>query len=149
MTSPAFLAATNLLQAHARLEQRLAGDLGGFHGLGLKDALLLMHLERAPQTRLSRVDLAKRLSASPSTVTRLTLPLEKRGLVGRASDPRDARLAYVTLTPAGRQLAGEARATIERLSVKLFSDRWEAGEVDQLGELLGRLTAPEQGDLTG
>jgi DNA-binding MarR family transcriptional regulator len=148
MTSPAFLAATRLLQAHDRLEQRLAGDLGAFHGLALKEALLLIHLDRAPQARLSRVDLAKRLSASPSTVTRLALPLEKRGLVGRASDPRDARLAYVTLTPSGRQLAGESRDTIARLSVKAFSDRWTEDEVLGLGDLLGRLTASEQGELT-
>ena len=44
---------------------------------------------------------------------------------------------------------GEAKdfATIERLSVKAFSDRWGEEEIAMLGDLLGRLTAPEQGEL--
>jgi len=147
MTNPSFSATLNLLRATARLEERFAGELGSVHGLALKEVLLLMHLERAPLKRLSRIDLAKRLYVSPSTVTRMTSPLEKLGCVGREADPRDARLSYVVLTEAGERLVGEARATLERLAADLFRDRWTKAEIATLADLLGRLTAGQPGNL--
>src|SRR5688572_1388021 len=90
----------------------------------------MMHLAAAPKARLGRIELAKRLHVSASTVTRMTLPLEKLGMVGRQSDPRDARLAYVVLGCA---------ATPERLAESLFRDRWSKQEI--AASLLGRQTA--------
>jgi DNA-binding MarR family transcriptional regulator len=147
MTSPSFSAVLSLLGANARLEERFSGGLGSLHGLALKEVLLLMHLERAPRTRLSRIDLAKRLYVSPSTVTRMAAPLEKLGLVGREADPRDARLAYVVLTKAGQELVTNARATLERMAADIFRDRWTKPEIAVLAELLSRLTAGQPGDL--
>lgn len=140
MPNAPFAAILNLLDAHARLEERFAGALGSVHGLALKEVLLMMHLERAPLRRLSRVDLARRLHVSPSTVTRLANPLEKLGRVGREPDPRDARLTYVVLTDAGQRLLTEARTTLERLATDTFRDRWTPGEIATLAGLLGRLT---------
>ncbi len=111
MTQTSFLAVIRLLSAQALLEQKFSQELGSVHGLSLNDSLLMMHLEQAPLLRLSRVDLAKRLCVSPSTVTRMTLPLEKLGMLGREADARDARLAYVTLTDTGRKVIGAARQT--------------------------------------
>jgi DNA-binding MarR family transcriptional regulator len=147
MSKAPFTAVTNLLRAHALIQERFAGELGSVHGLALNEALLLMHLEKAPLRRLTRVDLAKRLHASPSTVTRMAAPMEKIGLVNRQPDPRDARLAYVTLTEAGLTLVGEVRTTLERRSAELFRDRWSDTEIATLGKMLGRLTAGELGDL--
>ncbi|WP_112661944.1 MarR family winged helix-turn-helix transcriptional regulator [Microvirga flavescens] len=147
MTNSSFSATIHLLNAAARLEERFAGELGAVHGLALKEALLLMHLERATKQRLSRVELAKRLSTSPSTVTRLTLPLEKLGLVGREADPRDARLAYVVLTEAGRRVVTDARTTLQRLSSDAFADRWAEEEITSLSGLLGRMAADQAGNL--
>lgn len=148
MPNASLSAVLRLLRAHARLEERFAGELGSVHGLALKEVLLLMHLERAPRARLSRIDLAKRLSISPSTVTRMTLPLEKLGVVGREADARDARLSYVVLTEAGRELVANARATLERMSVEVFRDRWTKPEMTSLADLLGRMTAGLPGDLS-
>jgi DNA-binding MarR family transcriptional regulator len=147
MSKTPFTAVINLLRAQALLQERFAGELGSVHGLALNEALLLMHLEKAPLRRLSRVDLAKRLHASPSTVTRMAAPMEKTGLISRQSDPRDARLAYVVLTEAGRTLIGDVRKTLERRSVELFHDRWSESEIASLGKMLGRLTAGELGNL--
>jgi len=148
MTQPSFTATVNLLRATARLEERFAGELGSVHGLALKEVLLLMHLERAPLRRLSRIELAKRLHVSPSTVTRMTNPLEKLGCVGREADPRDARVAYVVLTEPGQRLVGDARTTLERMAADLFRDRWTTSEIATLADLLGRLTAGQPGDLS-
>jgi DNA-binding MarR family transcriptional regulator len=148
MPNASLSAVLRLLRAQARLEERFTGELGSVHGLALKEVLLLMHLERAPLARLSRIDLAKRLSISPSTVTRMTLPLEKLGVVGREADARDARLAYVVLTEAGRELVANARATLERMSAEVFRDRWTKPEITSLADLLGRMTAGLPGELS-
>ncbi len=148
MSKAPFTTVITLLRAQALVQERFSGELGSVHGLALNEALLLMHLEKAPLRRLTRVDLAKRLHASPSTVTRMAAPMEKTGLVARQSDPRDARLAYVALTEAGLTLVGEVRKTLERRSSELFRDRWSDAEVASLGKLLGRITTGELGDLT-
>ena len=142
-----FTTVINLLRASALIQERFSGELGSVHGLALNEALLLMHLERAPLQRLTRVDLAKRLHASASTVTRMAAPMEKTGLVVRQPDPRDARLAYVALTEAGRAVVGEVRQTLEKRSAELFRDRWAADEIATLAAMLGRLTANEPGTL--
>ena len=147
MTQTSFLAVIRLLSAQALLEQKFSQELGSVHGLSLNDSLLMMHLEQAPLLRLSRVDLAKRLCVSPSTVTRMTLPLEKLGMLGREADARDARLAYVTLTDTGRKVIGAARQTLERKAKEVFKDRWSEDEVATLADLLGRLTASQPNDL--
>lgn len=147
MTQTSFLAVIRLLSAQALLEQKFSQELGSVHGLSLNDSLLMMHLEQAALSRLSRVDLAKRLSVSPSTVTRMTLPLEKLGMLGREADMRDARLAYVTLTDTGRKVIAAARQTLERKAKEVFKDRWSAEEVGTLADLLGRLTASQPNDL--
>src|SRR5258708_2369771 len=137
MSNPSLAAVLALLRTNARIEEQFGNALGSIHGLALKELLLLMHLERAPRMRLSRIDLAHRLHVSASTVTRMTQPMEKLGMVGRQADARDARLAYVVLTPAGKRLVTDARATLERSADKLFSDRWSKQEITTLGELLG------------
>lgn len=147
MSHPSLASVLALLRAHARVEEQFGNALGSVHGLSLKELLLLMHLEREPKTRLSRIDLARRLHVSASTVTRMTAPLEKLGMVGRQADTRDARLAYVVLTPAGQKLVANARATLERMAGELFKDRWSKQEIATLAELLGRLTAGLPGEL--
>lgn len=148
MSKAPFSTVINLLRAQALVQERFSGELGSVHGLALNEALLLMHLDKAPLRRLTRVDLAKRLHASPSTVTRMAMPMEKIGLVTRQSDPRDARLAYVALTDTGATLVAEVRKTLERRSTEFFRDRWSEAEVASLGKLLGRITTGELGDIS-
>lgn len=137
----------HLLRAHAGIAERFGRGLGSIHGLGLNEVLLLMYLERAPLNRLSRVDLARRLSVSPSTVTRMTAPLEKIGMVGRQSNPRDARLAYVVLTDGGRRTIADTLPSLERMAADVFRDRWSEAEIDTLASLLARLTISQPGEL--
>jgi DNA-binding MarR family transcriptional regulator len=139
METLSFAAAMNIFRANARLEERFAAGLGAVHGLSLKDTLLLMHVANAEGGRISRIELAKLLSVSPSTVTRTTAPLEKRGFLGRESHAHDARFAYVVLTKAGKRAVADAGATFERLSADTFRDRWTEAEIGTVGALLGRL----------
>jgi len=147
MNTPELSAITTLFRANAALEERFSGELNNVHGLALKEMVLLMFLENSPMQRLSRVDLSRRMHSSASTVTRLALPLEKRGLVGRESDGRDARLSYVVLTKAGQDLVSEARTSLQFFAADVFSDRWSKNEIESIAGLLGRLTSGLPGKL--
>lgn len=54
-------------------------------------------------------ELGQRLGIAPSTLTRNLIRLEDRGLVERASDPRDGRAQQVALTKEGRRAADGVR----------------------------------------
>ena len=147
MSEQTLSAVLRLLQVFAALENRFSANLGSVHGLALNDVLLLMNLDRAPLGRMRRVDLAAALAMSQSSVTRMTAPLEKIGLVSRDTDPRDARVVYVVLTETGRERVRESVATLDHLSEGVFVDRWSPKEVATLADLLGRLSSPLPGYL--
>ena len=78
------------------------------NGVSYTEFILLYHLSQAPQEKMRRTDLAEVVGLTASGITRLLLPMEKIGLVGRQDDERDARVKYVTLSPGGREkLANE------------------------------------------
>ncbi|MFI6159081.1 MarR family winged helix-turn-helix transcriptional regulator [Micromonospora haikouensis] len=56
---------------------------------------------------LRTVDLATTLEVHPSTATRTCNRLVRRGLVARRQGTTDRRVAWLTLTEAGRDLVGE------------------------------------------
>lgn len=137
-----------LLQSGDAIKARLAGEFSAVHGLSVNEMFLLMQLEQASLHRLSRVELARRLHMSASTVTRMATPMEKIGLVKRQADERDARLAFVVLTEAGLTKVQEARATFAKQASYVFRDRWTSEDVAVLSDLLGRLVADAPGSLT-
>lgn len=124
MKNPATHAVLRLIRAQSHLQSRFAAELGGVHGLSLNELMLLMHLDQATGGRLRRVDLAERLELNQSSVTRMLAPMEKVGWVARAEDPRDGRVGYVVLTPAGRRLVREAGKTLGHAAAELFGDLW-------------------------
>lgn len=147
MTDYSLQSVLRLLQSAQIVEARLAGEFSSIHGLSVNEVFLLMQLEQAPLQRLTRVELAKRLNTSASTVTRMAAPMEKLGLVSRQSDSRDARLAFVVLTKTGKKRVAEARTTLAKQAAYVFRDRWTIKEIDQLSNLLGRLVAGAPGEL--
>jgi DNA-binding MarR family transcriptional regulator len=65
---------------------------------------LVLLVSRGPQ----RVgDLAQELTVTSSTAVRMCNRLVRKGLVAREERPEDRRAAWITLTPAGRDLIGE------------------------------------------
>ncbi len=105
-----------LTRAYATLTRRLDNALSSLHGLSFSDFMILYYLDRAPDGKLRRVDLAERLGVTASGVTRSLLPMEKLGLVSREPDPRDARVGFASLTQAGQQLLTYALASIEPIA---------------------------------
>jgi len=106
-------------------DARVDSELGAAHGIGLSDFAALHHLAEAPGTRLRRVDLARRLALTPSGVTRLLAPLERRGIVARESDGNDARATYAVLTRAGKALVKDATATVSAIAESILGSLGE------------------------
>jgi DNA-binding MarR family transcriptional regulator len=143
-----FANALRLLQGGDELKARLAGEFSAVHGLSVNEFFLLMHLQKAVHHRLARVELAKRMHVSASTVTRMAAPLEKIGLLDREVDQRDARLSYVVLTKSGATKLEEVQTTFAKHARYVFHDRWSEAELAQLSELLGRIVTGTPGNLT-
>lgn len=136
------------MRGHAATTRALSAELVAEHGLTINDYECLLHLSRADEGRMRRVDLAERLILTPSGVTRLLDGLERAGLVERAACASDRRVTYAVLTAAGRaklQAASETHVADVRA---FFEDRFSESELGQFAELLARLpgAAAAQGE---
>ena len=127
-----------LARAYAVLTRRLDNGLANIHGLSFGDFMVLYHLQRAPGSKLRRVDLADRLGLTASGVTRTLLPLEKLGLVARQPDPRDARVGYAGITQAGEALLANALVTVELLAGEA-TQRMSGDQVESFSAMLGQI----------
>ena len=126
-----------LYRAYAELARRFDGRLGTWHGLSFADFAVLLHLSKAPDGQLRRVDLAAALGLTPSAVTRMLIPLEKIGLVARERDARDARVGYAVLTKAGERILREALESAETISQEIVPAK-AASQFGGLGTIVGR-----------
>ncbi|MDQ2872409.1 MAG: MarR family transcriptional regulator [Candidatus Eremiobacteraeota bacterium] len=120
MMTQALALAVGISRADAWLRRLMDAQLGAVHGLGYTDFLVLAEISSVVGQRMRSVDLAKRLMLTPSGVTRALIPLEKIGLIARRAHDRDARAAYVSLTPAGHKRLAEALPTAERIVGEAF-----------------------------
>ena len=98
---PGLQAWVSFLRAHAGLTRSLNADLVQTHGLTLNDYEVLLHLARAPDHQLRRVDLAERLLLTASGITRLLDGLERSGCVTTGSCETDARGTSAVSTDEG------------------------------------------------
>ena len=121
------------------LVRRFDSALGSHHGISFSDYQILRHLNLAPGGRLRRVDLAECLGLTASAVTRALLPLEKIGLVGRESDPRDARVGFAIITPVGSELVGNAESVVDIVSANLVGS--VRAELAALNAALAQMSA--------
>lgn len=133
----------DLARARTLVLRDVDHPLGSHHGLGLNDLAVLLELHRAPGQKLRRVELAHRLAVTTSGIARQLAPLERIGLVTRESNPTDARLALVVLTPRGAEVAGEAGSTAEEAAGAALRRLWSREELEALGALLARAGADE------
>ena len=132
-------AITRVWTLNASLNRALEAELGNIHGIGLTEYMVLMHLNKAPEQTMRRIDLADAVCRTASGVTRMLLPMEKIGLVQRKSNPRDARVSLVTMTRGGNQTFKDASVTMDAKSeylLRQLSDK----RVEQLLGLLDELS---------
>jgi DNA-binding MarR family transcriptional regulator len=142
-SEPALDAWRAFLGAHSRLMRRLDAELHERHGYTLGDFDVLVHVGDAPRGRLRMCDLAAAVVLSPSGLSRRVDRLEREGLVKRERATGDARNVEARLTATGKKLLLRLRKT-HRAGIKAhFADRYSPEELDELAELLSRLTVVE------
>jgi DNA-binding MarR family transcriptional regulator len=138
-TSPALDAWIRLLRGHAATTRELSAQLIAEHSLTINDYEALLHLSRAEDGRMRRVDLAGQLLLTASGVTRLLDGLEAAGLVEKASCTSDRRVTYAVLTDAGRERLEAASRSHVAAVREVFESRFADDELGELAALLDRL----------
>jgi len=128
-----------LVRGHSAVTRALNAQLVADHGLTINDYEALLHLARAEDRRMRRVDLAERLILTASGVTRLLDGLEEAGYVDRAACASDRRVTYAVLTESGLAKLREASKSHVADIREIFETRFNAEELDQLVALLDRL----------
>jgi len=128
-----------LLRGHSSVTRAMNAQLVADHGLTINDFEALLHLSRAEESRMRRVDLAEKLILTASGVTRLLDGLEESGLVDRAACDSDRRVTYAVLTESGHAKLKEASQSHVADIRAFFETRFSTDELDQLAALLGRL----------
>ncbi len=131
----AFVMALSTLESHLarRFDQQL-----GLHGISYREYLVLHHLHHAGGQSLRRGELAEKVSLSASGITRMLRPMEKIGLVEKATNPRDARVSLVRLSSAGATIYGDAKKTFSQGAAAAMKPL-TAGKIAQCGKLLGEI----------
>jgi DNA-binding MarR family transcriptional regulator len=82
-------------------------------------------------------EVARRLGVDQSTASRQLRPLEEKGLVVRAADPADARVARLSVSDEGRGVLARVReVSLNDFDVALAD--WSPADRRRLGELLER-----------
>lgn len=101
-----------LAKVQAIMSRRFDNSLGG---LGFNEFIILLHLSQASENQLSRIELSDKLGLTASGITRILLPMEKIGLVGKKTHAHDARISLVLLAPGGKRKLEEALERAELL----------------------------------
>lgn len=139
-TSKEVVLALAFASAWSRVERSLDGSLGAIRGISLAEYRILQALGDAPNAQASRVDLAQAVGLTPSGVTRALRPMEKLGMVSTLKSKRDARLAIAALTPAGRELLGDATGVInDAMQTILKRAPQTKAQLGEFGEMLDEL----------
>jgi DNA-binding MarR family transcriptional regulator len=143
------LAFARLMRAQTIMRRELENEVLTPRGLTFNDFEALLHLGRADDNRLRRVDLAELLLLSPSGVTRLLDGLVEAGLIENVSCADDARVTWAKLTDEGVGTLDCVGADHTRVMRSLFQGSLEEDDISQLSELLGRLPGVGEGSCAG
>lgn len=130
-------------RSFVRLQDRLLGRLGremqAESGLSSADYGVLVELTEVPEGRLRVLELARALEWEKSRMSHHLNRMAKRGLIVREDCPSDARGAFVTVTPAGREaLAAAAPRHVEAVR-RLFIDPLTPAELAMLAQISNRI----------
>lgn len=124
----------NLSFVSSKLLKMVDNELS-IHGMSFSELMVMYHLNKSPKKTMRRINLAESIGLTASGVTRLLNPMEKRKLIGKKANPRDARVSLVRLSPTGEKIFAEAMASFEHVSAMIF-ESFNQKQKSQLSELL-------------
>jgi DNA-binding MarR family transcriptional regulator len=130
------VAVTSIMRAEQILTARLKELLDPW-GLTFPryEALMLLYYSREGCLPLGKM--GARLQVHPTSVTNTIDGLEKLGYVERTRHDHDRRTTLATITPAGREVAGEATEVLNR--EKFATAPLTRKDLDELFRVLRRL----------
>lgn len=102
-----------LIETHAKLTRSLGDELETALGLPFTWFIVLVHLGRSEQGRLTMSQLGTEIALTSGGITRLVDRMTEARLVERQVCPSDRRATYVAMTPDGEAML--AKATEEHL----------------------------------
>ena len=126
-----------LAALHGLIEAELERALQREHGLSVVEFTVLDALSRQDGWHMRMQQLARAAALSSSATTRLVNRLEDRALLTRILCADDRRGIYTELTPAGRDLLGQAHPTHDRVLQETLA---EAGGIPELKALAATIT---------
>jgi DNA-binding MarR family transcriptional regulator len=127
----------DLSSLHSKILKRLESQLS-VHGISFTEFQVMARLNSAPDQTMRRIELAESVGLSASGVTRLLVPMEKRKLVQRQVNTRDARVSLVQLSDMGEQLFKDALTTYEHVTAA-FMQALDSEQLRQMNELTEKL----------
>lgn len=117
--TPAIKLVMDLSVLQSKILKRVESQLS-LHGLSFSEFMVMYRLNQAPQQTMRRIDLAEQIGLSASGITRMLIPMEKRKLVQRQVNSRDARVSLVQLSSSGKQLFDDALTTFEHSAAAIM-----------------------------
>lgn len=138
-----------LTRASSVLRRALAAEVLTPRSLTINDFDALLHLSRAEEGRLRRIDLVGLLTLTPSGVTRLLEGLQEAGYVENVLCDSDARVTWARLTDAGNETLACVGAEYTGVLRGLFAGALDEGELEQLSQLLEKLPGVGAGSCAG
>ena len=138
MTDPLVDALLPTLGAVRRTLRRVAGSAVSDDALTAAEREVVLLVGRRPARPVSEV--AQELGLAPNTVSTIVSRLVARGLVVRATDPGDRRVARLSLTPAAQESADAARVR-RRQVLTAALHALDPAQVEQLRVGVAALTA--------
>ena len=123
------------LETAFALTDILDAELQAEHGISLVWYDALVHLEEAPDG-CGMTELANRILASKSGLTRVIDRMEAAGLVRRERPPEDRRVVKVLITPAGLEALKAARAVHRRGIQEHFVAHLDQADLDAITRAL-------------
>jgi DNA-binding MarR family transcriptional regulator len=128
----------SFVRVHERLGGRLSRDVTE-SGLSTTDYGVLVHLTEVDGGRLRVLELAKAVEWEKSRMSHHVDRMAKRGLVVREDCPTDARVAFVVVTPAGREALAKAAPRHVEAVRRLFIDPLSPAELAMLAQISTRI----------
>ncbi|MBB1562517.1 MarR family transcriptional regulator [Candidatus Saccharibacteria bacterium] len=121
------------------VETALGQWLMTHYNLGLTEYRAIVYVSQSQAQEVRLNDLAAYLNLNQSSVTRLVIRLEVKGLLSRDSCPNDGRGVYAKLTPVGGTLVRKAQpaySTMLEQTIGKIAAEYSAKDAAHLSDLL-------------
>lgn len=138
----------DLLTASNAIKKSVDTTLRREFGVSISRFDVLSALDRAAPSGLRAGDLSQRLMVTEGNITQVTSPLIRDGLVRRAVNRDDKRVAIFKLTKKGHRLFAQMADEHRHWVSEAFSGLSET-QIISFRKLLGKLNLPLDTDETG